>query len=129
MAPKPKTDKTKAAKKIQKAVKAKQKKKNEAAIKIQRGIQGTAKLIVDETVEAMDGKVKEVKVKSSFMGKKVDNLEYVMFKAYQLAKKKYMQKKIIMMCMARQVSKQTLHRELKNSTCKVKSSIKKKKLT
>ena len=38
-----------------------QKKKNEAAIKIQRGIQGTAKLIVDETVEAMDGKVKEVK--------------------------------------------------------------------
>ena len=93
MAPKPKTDKTKAAKKIQKAVKAKQKKKNEAAIKIQRGIQGTAKLIVDETVEAMDGKVKEVKVKSSFMGKKVDNLEYVMFKAFQLAKKEVKAKK------------------------------------
>ena len=87
MAPKSKTDKTKAAKKIQKAVKAKQKKKNEAAIKIQRGIQGTAKLRVDDVKDAFGGKAKEVKVKPSFMGKKVDNLEYVMFKAYQLAKK------------------------------------------
>ena len=93
MAPKSKTDKTKAAKKIQKAVKAKQKKKNEAVIKIQRGIQGTAKLRVDEVVDAFEGKAKEVKVKPSFMGKNVDNLEYVMFKAYQLAKKEIHAKK------------------------------------
>ena len=85
--------KDKAAKKIQKVVKAKQKKKNEAAIKIQRGIQGTAKLRVDEVVDAFEGKAKEVKVKPSFMGKNVDNLEYVMFKAYQLAKKEIHAKK------------------------------------
>ena len=68
-------------------MKAKHKKKNEAAIKIQRGVQGAAKLRVDDVKDAFGGKAKEVKVKPSFMGKKVDNLEYVMFKAYHLAKK------------------------------------------
>ena len=43
MAPTPQTDRTKAAKNIQKVVRALQQ-KNEAAITIQRGIQGETKL-------------------------------------------------------------------------------------
>jgi len=63
------------------------KRKSKAANTIAQAFRNTAKLKVTEIQTAFDKKLKSVKVKPRYMGKQVDNLGYVIFKAFQLARK------------------------------------------
>ena len=76
----------KKVKTIQRAVRLRQR-KTKAVKTIATKLRNVAKLKVSEIKEAFNGKAKSVTIKPQYMGKYVDNIEYVTFKAYSLAKK------------------------------------------
>ena len=63
---------------LQKAVRQRQR-KTKAVKTIVTNLRNAAKLKVTEVKEAFNGKAKSITVKPQYMGKYVDNLEYVIF--------------------------------------------------